>query len=530
MPRGTIPLKHHTQASTIKATTDDRPQTADHRLSIVLRPLSIACLLLLSAYGLRLYGLTAQSLWRDEVDALRFAQLPLSNYLSIFSQPGQNGPLYFLVLRSWISLAGTSEFSLRYFSLLPGVVAVALTLALGRRLFIAPIGLIAAALVAASPYLVWYSQEAKMYALVTALALLSLYALRRATAGPPPPPMGEGRGGGGRWWVMVVAATSLAMYCHILAALLIPLQLALLSVWRPLGRRGWAQAAAAFAVLTLPYAPLLRWQLPMALTPAETGYPFFSLPEMLLVLLNGYSTGLVPWVSEAALALFGLLLLSGAIVSFSPSSVVRPSLRSGLSSNTAALLLWLFLPVGAVFAISLVRPLFTDRYLIWIAPAFYLLVALGIVAWARRIRGLGPALLGLLLVLDIQSIHAQVTTPFKSDFRSAAAYVAARIQPGDLVIFHIPYVRYTFDYYYRGPAYTWADGLWTNAGLSEAEADTALRGLTQGYRAVWLVESESEMWDRRGLMRRWLDAHGQIVEHMEFTRVNVVRYLLLRSP
>jgi mannosyltransferase len=520
MPRGLTPLKHRAPASTIKATTDDRPQTPGHRPSIVRRPSSVvyrllpaACPLLLSAYGLRLYGLTAQSLWRDEVDALRFAQLPLSDYLSIFSQPGQNGPLYFLLLRGWVALAGTGEFSLRYFSLLPGVVAVALTLTLGRRLFTAPIGLIAAALVAASPYLVWYSQEAKMYALITALALLSLYALRQATAGQP------------RWWVVVVTATSLAMYSHILAALLIPLQLALLTVWRPVGRRGYAQAAAAFAALILPYVPLLRWQLPMALTPAETGYPFFPLPEMLLILLNGYSAGLVPWVSEAVLALFGLLLLSGATARFSPSSAVRHR-----SSDAAALLLWLFLPVVVVFAISLVRPLFTDRYLIWIAPAFYLLVALGIAAWAQRVRWLGPALLGLLLVLDLQATYIQVTTPFKSDFRSAAAYVAARIQPGDLVIFQIPYVRYTFDYYYRGPAYTGADGLWTNAGLSEAEADTAMRGLTQSYRAVWLVESESTMWDQRGLVRRWLDAHGQVTEGAEFTRVNVIRYLLLRSP
>lgn len=514
MPRGLTPLKNRAPASTIKATTDDRPQTTGHRPSIVRRPSSVvyrllpaACLLLLSAYGLRLYGLTAQSLWRDEVDALRFAQLPLSDYLSIFSQPGQNGPLYFLLLRGWVALAGTGEFSLRYFSLLPGVVAVALTLALGRRLFTAPIGLIAAALVATSPYLVWYSQEVKMYALITALALLSLYALRRATAGQP------------RWWVVVVAATSLAMYSHILAALLIPLQLALLTVWRPMGRHGYAQAAAAFAALVLPYMPLLRWQLPMALTPAETGYPFFPLPEMLLILLNGYSAGLVPWVNEAVLALFDLLLLSGA----SQQIVKR-------RPDIAALLLWLFLPVVVVFAISLVRPLFTDRYLIWIAPAFYLLVALGIAAWARHIRWLGATLLGLILVLNLQSIHIQITTPFKSDFRSAAAYVAARIQPGDLVIFQIPYVRYTFDYYYRGPAYTWADGLWTNAGLSEAEADAAMRGLTQSYRAVWLVESESAMWDQRELVRRWLDAHGQVTERAEFTRVNVIRYLLLRSP
>jgi len=476
-------------------------------------------LLALAAYGLRLHGLTAQSLWRDEVDALRFALASPDQLLSTFSQPGQNGPLYFLLLRGWVALAGSGEFSLRYSSLLPGVVSVALTFALGRRLFGQRVGLMGAALVAASPYLVWYGQEVKMYALLTALALLSLYGLHRAT------------GGRARWWIVVVIATSLAMYNHILAALLIPLQAALLLVWWPGGRRAWLGAAAAFAALTLPYLPLLAWQLPMALTPAETGYPFMPLQTMLMVLLNGYSIGLVPWGSTAVLLPFGLLMLVGAVTQAQAPRRQR---------DVAALLLWLFLPVVLVFAISLIRPLFTDRYLVWVAPAFYLLVALGIAGLARFMRvplshsnsisrWLGPVLLAGLLALDVQGVHVQETTPFKSDFRSAAAYVAAHIQPGDLVIFQMPYIRYTFEYYYRGPTYAWAEGLWTNGGLSQADADAALRGQTMGFDAVWLIESESEMWDQRGLVRRWLEAHGQVDLRAEFMRVDVTRFVGLRA-
>lgn len=485
--------------------------------------LTIYCplLLALAAYGLRLHGLTAQSLWRDEVDALRFALAPPAQLLNTFSQPGQNGPLYFLLLRGWVALAGSGEFSLRYSSLLPGVVSVALTFALGRRLFGRSVGLTGAALVAVSPYLVWYGQEAKMYALLTTLALLSLYALHRATCGRA------------RWWVVVVIATSLAMYNHILAALLIPLQMALLLIWRPAGRRAWLGAAAAFAALTLPYLPLLAWQLPMALAPAETGYPFMPLQTMLTVLLNGYSVGLVPWGSTAVLVPFALLMLVGAVTQAQVPKRQR---------NATALLVWLLLPVVLVFAISLIRPLFTDRYLIWVAPAFYLLVALGIAGLARSDfmhallshlgsipRWSGAVLLAMLLVLDVQGVHVQETTPFKSDFRGAAAYVAAHIQPGDLVIFQMPYIRYTFEYYYRGPTYAWAEGLWTNGGLSEADADVALRGQTTGFDAVWLVESESEMWDQRGLVRRWLEAHGQVDLRAEFMRVNVTRFVGLRT-
>ena len=61
-----------------------------------------------------------------------------------------------------------------------GVLAVPLTYILGRRLLGTMVGLVGALLVAISPHLVWYSQEAKMYSAVLALGLLAIYALRRA--------------------------------------------------------------------------------------------------------------------------------------------------------------------------------------------------------------------------------------------------------------------------------------------------------------------------------------------------------------
>ena len=95
---------------------------------------------LMLAFALRISGLTAQSLWRDEVDALRFSQEPLETLVSNFSRQGWNGPLYYLFLRFWVSLAGQSEFALRYLSLCMGVIGVALTYRLGQRWFQPVIG------------------------------------------------------------------------------------------------------------------------------------------------------------------------------------------------------------------------------------------------------------------------------------------------------------------------------------------------------------------------------------------------------
>ena len=129
-------------------------------------------LLTLGAFALRVYGLGAQSFWLDEVDAVAMAGAPLADQLRKLTAIGENGPLYFLLFKAWLSLAGTSEFGARALSALASTLAVPLLGVLGLRLFRhRPTALIAAALGALSPYYVWYAQDAKMYPTFAALAL-----------------------------------------------------------------------------------------------------------------------------------------------------------------------------------------------------------------------------------------------------------------------------------------------------------------------------------------------------------------------
>jgi uncharacterized membrane protein len=129
------------------------------------------------AFLLRTVNLTGQSLWRDEVDAIRFSNWPLPQLVAGLFQEGHNGPLFFLGLRFWRNITGNSEFALRYPSALLGALAVPLGFVLARQFgFSRRVALLLGLLLATSPYLVWYGQEAKMYAL-----LLVLVALTRAS-------------------------------------------------------------------------------------------------------------------------------------------------------------------------------------------------------------------------------------------------------------------------------------------------------------------------------------------------------------
>jgi mannosyltransferase len=495
------------------------------------------------AFLLRATGLGFQSLWRDEVDAIRFAARPLDQLLAIFVTPGQNGPLYSLLLHPWLDLAGDGEVALRFFSLFFGVLAVPLVYRLGRRLFPShqALPLLAALLAATSPYLVWYSQEGKMYTLVVCLVLLSMerYLAALGEEGWPSSAIG-----GWHRWLGYVLATTATFYVHFVAALMVPAQALLFLILR---RRAWGARwkpwLISMAVLAVPYLPLLAWQLPLLLQRGETGFSFVPLHEMLYSLLASYSLG-VSWAgTPAILALFLGLVLAAALLWKERGIFWVPGI---------VLVIWLLVPVTALFLISLVRPLYTARYLIFVLPALLFLVAMGLTAIAGRSRLLAGLLLAVLLVVNGWGLWQQATTPVKTDFRAATRYVMDRLSPGDLIVFQIPYGRYSFDYYAqqerrpspaplpgaayqvflpsiaagRGEGYRWADGLYTNAGMSPEEVARQMAGLTAGSHVVWWVASEVPLWDQRGLVQAWLDEHAARRGEAHFVRVTVVRYEL----
>jgi hypothetical protein len=510
------------------------------------------------AFTLRAGGLTAQSLWRDEVDALRFSTQALPALLEMFRRPGENGPLFFLALRPWLAAAGTSEYALRFPSALAGALAPPVIYALICRLTVRlnahdaarqrAAALIAAALLATAPYAVWYGQEAKMYAALLVWMLLTIYLTVRASWD------------GGAWrWLLLYCVTSLGFYLHLLAALAVPVQAVWLMLLPALGRvkkpelarsetgqsgelflnkhlagarvAGWARRRRLIgllylALLLLPYLPFARWQAPLWLAAdTQTGYPFAPLPSILLVLWVAFSRGILPVTDATTLLPLTLALLAGI------------GLWAGLRRQggdwlgrrrwivIGLLLVWLLWPPVGVYIISLRRPLFADRYLIWALPAFLTLAGLGLTALSRAWRPLAVGLFGVILALNLTTVAGQTAEPIKSDFRAATRFVLAHRQAGDQLLFQIPYGRYSF-VYYGGEVDKWLDGPYTNHGMSAAELDATMTNATAGVSAVWLIATEAPMWDHRGLTEAWLKAHGRVTRQAEFARVAVTRYQL----
>src|SRR5579859_5372663 len=159
------------------------------------RLLFITLILFLSLAGwLRFYQLGAQSYWNDEGISLGLAGRDVPTVLSS-AAADIHPPGYYLLLKVWHTLTGDSEFALRALSALSGLVLVALLYRLGRVYFDRLAAVAATFLGALNPFLVYYSQEARMYELAAALGAASflLFSLWLRSSRPPGSPYGNRR-------------------------------------------------------------------------------------------------------------------------------------------------------------------------------------------------------------------------------------------------------------------------------------------------------------------------------------------------
>ena len=147
--------------------------------------LAVAAITLLAAV-LRFYRLGHQGFWFDEGNTALLVHFSPGKMLGLIPQTESTPPLYYCVAWVWARLFGYSETGLRSLSALCGVLVVPVAYGAGARLISRRAGLIAAALTACSPLLIWYSQEARSYEMLVLLSSVSLLAFAYVLASPTP--------------------------------------------------------------------------------------------------------------------------------------------------------------------------------------------------------------------------------------------------------------------------------------------------------------------------------------------------------
>src|ERR1700687_5634953 len=167
-------------ASTLGAPPPPRAQPPSNTLLRSTSSDVIAFGIILGAFALRVWQLSAPSFWWDDSYSTLIASSSLANIVATLAREDFHPPLHYFLLHYWLRLAGLTEFALRFLSVAAGVLTVAAAGAAARRLYGASHRPISIVIFGVSPFLWYYSQEARMFSLAALFVTLAIYFCARA--------------------------------------------------------------------------------------------------------------------------------------------------------------------------------------------------------------------------------------------------------------------------------------------------------------------------------------------------------------
>ena len=472
---------------------------------------------------MRGYRLGSQSLWIDEILTLGNSGVGTPLHLADLAD-NIHGALYSLVLHVCTRLAGQSEWALRLPSALFGVALVPAMAVLAKewvgREAVKP----AAWLTALSPFLVWYSQEARNYMLLMLCVCLSAIAMLRLRRYAAP--------AGVAVWLATAWAGLLSNFSF---ALLAPLHLRWWLTSKTTLRRRWAGAAVVGAVLLVLVSPwVVRavriWDfqrlrpggeshLEVPLRGRTTFHPA-AIPYALHAFAVGYTLG--PALRElragdpaVTLARHGVEI---ALVTFvfgvlGVAGLAALARRQRLVETA----LWLLVPALLVsyFATRNFK-VFNPRYVAVSMPAFLLVVAAGLADLRRR-----WAIVLALAVATLWGVslaqHYFVPAYGKEDYRGTAELLRERGRAGERVL-ALGAAEPVF-HYYRGPLA--GDAFWLGYAANPGRLESKLAGALAGAPGAWVVLSRPEDLDPGGAFAGWMDRRFPDAERARLEGVRV---------
>lgn len=521
--------------------------------------------IILIGFILRLYRLGAQSLWYDETISAHLANQDLPNLIH-HTVHDIHPPAYYILLHCWIQLAGDSEFALAFFSLIFGVLLIALTYHLAYRLLGQQAALWSAFLIAIAPFHLWYSQEVRMYTLAALLGMLTWWYAWRAF-------YGEKRA---VWYYTLLAAGGLyVLYYFVFLLVTINLVIWLWAVsargrvrdWLP----NWIFTQVLVVVLYLPWLPVaLRQAVDPPVPPWRSFVPWhLALVETWTALSFGHS---VRWEQVwPLLVIVGGLFILGMVVRtealhqkwhVNPTELHMRCVPGGWRSRDLGTRhrIWLaFIVLGPIILInlgSLITPLYHVRYVFTYSPPFYMILAAGLAWLTQRKRSLGALSMLALLLGTSLSLWQWHTHPAYAadDLRGAVRFIAARWRPGDAILINAGYAYPAFLYYYREPlagrvrlddyqssnipqyplvlqtgiiggsnSLGWGDAAADFYPTTETDTAAALTRVLRDFPRLWVLRVYDTVADEKGFVRRWLAENTTPFEDQIFSGPSYVR-------
>lgn len=390
------------------------------------------------AFGLRIYQLDKHDFWFDEV----VTHIQISDGFSESRKDILNNffdthpPFYYFLLRYWSVFFGGNEFVLRFFSLIFGVLSVIFTYKLAKLSFKESTALWAAALLAVSPFNIWYSQEARMFTLSTCLSILNVYFFLKILFGEK---------NSASWTGYFISLVFLLFTTYFGFFLLLPQAIFILYNRKALLK--WAIAMLLAGVIFLIFA------LPIFMHQLETVRYKFWLSSL-------YNAGVI--CNSISNFVFGYNS-SQLIHSIAPVLIVGIGLFSlfNMPVKTRVILgSFLAVPIFAVFIFSKIFfPIYIDRHLIIFSPFLYIILSNGI--YSLKYRFFRLAVIFLFAACIISSLfnyyydklpfrHSNDLIFLKKPVRPIVDLFLQNKAEGDIIGFSNYGFAFTFRHYLEG--------------------------------------------------------------------------------
>lgn len=389
-----------------------------------------------------------RGIWVDEAISIAQARQPFGRMLEQLAASDVHPPGHHAILWLTVRALGTSELAVRLPSILAGVLLVPAVGALARTLYDRRTGLIAAALTTVAPLAVWYSQEARMYALFMLAGTVSVWAQVRAM-----------RGGHWAWWPTWGVAAAAMVWFQWFAVLPLAVQFGAAAVawWQargtPEARRiagGTAGALAVTAAAVAPLVPILRDELT-----AYTSRRGEAAPNVAGNVASSHDpVSVYAVIANGIWAVWGYhadraMTQVGALWPFGMLAALG-ALGRGRSRATTLVLACALVPGLVLFGVAVVkRDLFELRYFALAVPLLLVLLARSVTAVFRSTAlatGAATLVLGT-LALGLFDQQLNGANPRRYDFAGAMAQVERHAEPGDVVLYEPVYLADVLAYY-----------------------------------------------------------------------------------
>lgn len=545
---------------------------------------------LLTAAGwlLRVMLLGTKGMWLDETFSVWMANQSIGDMLQWVVRIDQHPPLYYFLLHYWIALKGDAPNQVRMMSVLFGTATIPVVYLIGKRISGGMAGVAAAMFMALSLFNVFYAQETRMYTVLTFNAAVAIYALVRLLTDPrsvrpigsqfldylrawrtpapiEPDPQEEfvykddtryetgwrGWVARHRWLSIKAIETDLAWVVFIVfsAATLLTHNTAVLFL-------------LAINLFALGLMLFQRMQKSEAL-PAFQAPSLWNWVKAHVGIFLLWSPWLVPFIKQSTRVYQGFWIPSPTWDAVTTTFKTFLSDSTPRQTSTSDMVFWIlyivvfglalwhfrrkvsqflflaalfFIPWLAELLISLRRPIFLDRTLIWTTIPLFLVLGVGIAQ--LKFRSLVLVVLVSLGAFSLLSDADYFRYFQKEDWFTPAGYVANYAEKDDLVLFNSNFVEVAFDYYFEPYEELYSLQFVERGVPLDLFADAALEpkmtrddvpallALIKGHKRVWLVYSHEWYTDPQGLVPQTLASQMKLVREREFYGGKVFLYVM----